>query len=97
MSQPLLRACIDLRVIHSSGKAPRLTPAHFIAEQSLSFWVQFSFVFGGVVRVLIFCIGQLVIWVGRHAKAQKLALDDFTKIKFGKFILPKVDYWSLGQ
>ena len=29
----LLRACIDLRVIHSSGKAPRLTPAHFIAEQ----------------------------------------------------------------
>ena len=64
---------------------------------SLSFWVQFSFVFGGVVRVLIFCIGQLVIWVGRHAKAQKLALDDFTKIKFGKFILPKVDYWSLGQ
>ena len=31
----LLRACIDLRVIHSSGKAPRLTPAHFIAEQIL--------------------------------------------------------------
>ena len=29
----MLRACIDLRVIHSSGKAPRLTPAHFIAEQ----------------------------------------------------------------
>ena len=32
----MLRACIDLRVIHSSGKAPRLTPAHFIAEQGLN-------------------------------------------------------------
>ena len=29
----MLRACIDLRVIHSSGKAPRLTPAQLIAEQ----------------------------------------------------------------
>ena len=29
----MLRACIDLRVIHSSGKAPRLTPAQVIAEQ----------------------------------------------------------------
>ena len=28
---------------------------------SLSFWVQFSFVLGGVVRVLIFCIGQLLV------------------------------------
>ena len=29
----MFRVCIRLRVIHSSGKAPRLTPAHFIAEQ----------------------------------------------------------------
>ena len=28
---------------------------------SLSFWVQFSFVLEGVVRVLIFCIGQLLV------------------------------------
>ena len=32
----VLRACIDLRVIHSSGKAPRLTPAQLIAEQPLN-------------------------------------------------------------
>ena len=32
----MLRACIDLRVIHSSGKAPRLTPAQLIAEQPLN-------------------------------------------------------------
>ena len=29
----LLRVCIDLRVVHFSGKAPRLAPAQLIAEQ----------------------------------------------------------------
>ena len=29
----MLRACIDLRVVHFSGKAPRLAPAQLIAEQ----------------------------------------------------------------
>ena len=30
----MLRVCIDLRVVHFSGKAPRLAPAQLIAEQS---------------------------------------------------------------
>ena len=29
----MLRVCIDLRVVHFSGKAPRLAPAQLIAEQ----------------------------------------------------------------
>ena len=31
----MLRVCIDLRVVHFSGKAPRLAPAQLIAEQKL--------------------------------------------------------------
>ena len=29
----MLRVCIDLRLVHFSGKAPRLAPAQLIAEQ----------------------------------------------------------------
>ena len=31
--EKLLRVCIDLRLVHFSGKAPRLAPAQLIAEQ----------------------------------------------------------------
>ena len=43
----LLRACIDLRVIHSSGKAPRLTPAQLIAEH---------FVYSSFTGIIFWCI-----------------------------------------